>query len=81
LDYFRQLIYGLKSKFIVVSYNNTYSSKSKSSKKKMTLEEIKNVLNERGITKIFKTKHAAFNSGKTDFEDHMEMLFVTKVGK
>jgi adenine-specific DNA-methyltransferase len=75
---FRDLIENLEVKFLVVSYNNTYKSKSQSSKNKITLEEIKQILNEVGTTKIFEQSHSYFNAGKTDFNDHKEFLFVTK---
>lgn len=80
LDFFSELIVDLKAKYIVVSYNNTYSSKSKSSKNKMTLEEIKEVLSRKGITKTYSMEHKAFNAGNTNFNDHQEILFVTEVG-
>lgn len=75
---FRDLIENLEVKFLVVSYNNTYKSKSQSSKNKITLEEIKQILNEVGTTKTFEQSHSYFNAGKTDFNDHKEFLFVTK---
>ena len=81
IDYFNELIVDLKAKYIVVSYNNTYTSKSKSSKNKMTLEEITEVLNRKGATKVYAMNHKAFNAGKTDLNNHQEMLFITKVGK
>ena len=76
---FRELISDLKCKYAVVSYNNTYSSKSKSSENKMKLEDIENILNKKGIVKKFSIKHQAFNAGKTDFNNHQEILFITKV--
>jgi adenine-specific DNA-methyltransferase len=76
---FEDLIKNLDTKYIVVSYNNTYNSKSKSSKNKMELEDIKQILDSKGKTKIFKKKHQFFNAGKTDFNDHQEWLFITKV--
>lgn len=81
IDYFTALILSLNVKYIVVSYNNTYNSKSNSSENKMTLEEIKSVLEKRGNTKIYSTSHPAFNTGKTSLEDHKEILFVTEVLK
>jgi len=79
IDFFSELIVDLKAKYLVVSYNNTYSSKSKSSKNKMTLEEITEVLNRKGPTKVYSINHKAFNAGKTELNNHQEMLFVTKV--
>jgi adenine-specific DNA-methyltransferase len=77
--YFQDLIENLRCKYIVVSYNNTYNSKSKSSENKMKLEQILAILRTKGKTSIFTKSHRPFNSGKTDFADHKEILFITKV--
>ncbi len=77
-DTFADLVQNLNSKYIIVSYNNTYKSKSKSSENKIKLEEIKDILEQKGHTKIFECSHKYFNTGKTDFNDHKELLFVTK---
>ena len=76
LDSFKDLIYSLKCKYIIVSYNNTYNSKSSSSKNKMTLEEIQDVLEKWGTTHVISKKHKAFNTGSTEFADHREYLFI-----
>ena len=80
IDAFRELISNLKCKYIIVSYNNTYNSKSSSSKNKMSLDDIKTTLESRGLTSCISINHSAFNAGKTDLEDHKELLFLTKVG-
>lgn len=76
---FRDLIDSLDCKYIVVSYNNTYESRSSSSKNKMTLEDIKAVLSTRGEVQRFETSHNFFNAGKTNFNDHKELIFIVKV--
>ena len=73
------LINDLTVKYLVVSYNNTYQSKSNSSKNKITLQEINEILIRRGETKIFEKNYRHFNAGNTNFNDHKEYLFVTKV--
>lgn len=78
---FEDLINSLQAKVIVVSYNNTYKSKSSSSKNKITLEQITKIMRAKGSTKIKKIEHKYFSAGKTDFENHLEYLFVTEVGK
>lgn len=78
---FENLIKNLDAKYIVVTYNNTYSSKSSSSKNKITLEEIKNILDKKGKTLVFEKSHQFFNTGKTGFTNHKEFLFITKVGE
>ena len=75
----KELIDDLDAKFIVVSYNNTYLSKSGSSKNKISLEEIELILKSKGKTKIKKRSYKYFNSGNTKFKDHLEYLFITKV--
>jgi adenine-specific DNA-methyltransferase len=76
---FENLINDLNCSYIAVSYNNTYTSKSNSSKNKITLEQIEDVLKSTGETKIYERSHKYFNSGKTKFNDHKEFLFITKV--
>lgn len=77
---FDDLVRHLNAKYIVVTYNNTYHSKSSSSKNKITLDEIKNILEKKGKTQIFEKSHQCFNAGKTEFSDHKEFVFITKVG-
>jgi adenine-specific DNA-methyltransferase len=74
-----ELVNDINAKYLVVSYNNTYNSKSNSSKNKITLEEIEEILKTKGKTKIFEKEHQHFNAGNTDFNNHREYLFLTKV--
>lgn len=76
---FEDLVANLHTRYLVVSYNNTYHSKSKSSENKIRLEDIRRILEMCGDTEVHEHSHAAFNTGKTEFEDHKELLFVTKV--
>lgn len=77
---FADLIAHLNVKYIVVTYNNTYHSKSSSSRNKITLEEIKSILEKKGRTKSFAKNHSFFNAGKTEFDNHKEYVFITEVG-
>ena len=76
---FTDLVSHIDSHYLVVSYNNTYHSKSTSSENKIKLEQLEEVLNKCGKTKIFNHEFKAFNSGKTEFDDHREYLFITEV--
>ncbi|MBR4270522.1 MAG: Dam family site-specific DNA-(adenine-N6)-methyltransferase [Clostridia bacterium] len=78
---FRDLVNKLNCKYIVVSYNNTYNSKSKSSENKMLLEDIVEILSEKGQTKKYEMPLKAFNAGKTNIDNHKELIFITEVGK
>ena len=77
---FTDLIESLNVKYIVVTYNNTYDSKSSSSRNKITLEQIKEILEKKGKTQIFETDYNRFNAGKTDAANHKEVVFITSVG-
>ena len=77
---FKELIDSLNCKYIVVSYNNTYNSKSSSSKNKITLENIQTILESKGTVSIFEKKHQYINTGKTELPNHKELVFITKVG-
>ena len=78
-DKFTELVDNINSKYLVVSYNNTYDSKSNSSQNKITLKEIKNILSKAGNTKVFEKDYRHFNAGNTNFNNHKEYLFVTNV--
>ena len=78
-EVFADLIKNIHVKYIVVTFNNTYNSKSSSSKNKITLEEIQDILSSKGQTTIYEKKHQCFNAGKTEFDDHKEFVFITKV--
>ena len=77
---FEDLILSLNCRYIVVSYNNTYNSKSSSSKNKITLEDIKRILEIKGSVTVYEKSHQFFNAGKTSLNDHKELIFIAKVG-
>lgn len=77
---FEDLIQSLNVKYIVVTYNNTYDSKSSSSRNKITLEQIQEILDAKGETKKYEMDYHRFNAGKTDASNHKELVFITKVG-
>lgn len=76
---FQELVACLDARYLVVSYNNTYNSKSSSSENKIKLEQIEEALNSCGETHIYERSYSPFNSGKTEFVNHKEFLFVTHV--
>ncbi len=81
LEAFTALINDLRCKYILVSYNNTYASKSSSSLNKMTLNNIQQVLSTKGRLSCFEKSHRFFNAGKTNFSDHKEILFLVEVNE
>ncbi len=76
---FDDLIQNLNVRHIVVTYNNTYNSKSSSSLNKITLEEIEEALAKKGVTRRFERDYRYFNAGKTNLAEHKEFVFITKV--
>jgi adenine-specific DNA-methyltransferase len=77
---FADLVEKLQCNYIVVSYNNTYNSKSSSSRNKIQLDEITGILSKYGKVKTVSKSHKAFNAGKTELPDHREYLFIVKNG-
>lgn len=76
---FEDLIKNLKTKLIIVSYNNTYNAKSGASNNKISEEQLYNILLAKGkVTKI-EIDYKFFNAGKTDFNNHKEYLYVCEV--
>ena len=76
---FEDLIMSLNCKYIVVSYNNTYNSKSNSSRNKISLESIHSILEKRGMVTVFEKPYRFFDAGKTKLPNHKELVFITKV--
>ena len=80
-EVFEDLILSLKCRYIVISYNNTYNSKSSSSKNKITLEDIEKYLAQRGTVQMFEKPHPYFNAGKTSLENHKELVYIVEAGE
>lgn len=78
---FDDLVTNIDAKYIVVTYNNTYTSKSNSSRNKITHEEIIKSLNKVGKTRSFEKPFQYFNAGKTNLVGHKEYVFITEVRK
>ncbi|MDR2962293.1 MAG: DNA adenine methylase [Bacteroidales bacterium] len=75
-DALEDLVLNAHCKYIVLSYNNTYSAKSGATINKITKEEIERILGKVGAVQVFEEKYKFFNSGKTDFGDnHRELLY------
>lgn len=64
---------------IIVSYNNTYKAQSVASNNKISIEEMKNIFSNNRNLKINEIAHQSFNSGKTDFKNHIEYLYISEI--
>lgn len=82
---FKDLVANLSNiaRILVVTYNNTYNSKSSSSANKISLQALQNILESSGKTTLFTFPHTPFSSGKTDrktsFKEHKECVFVCEI--
>jgi adenine-specific DNA-methyltransferase len=75
----RELVNNAKTKYILLSYNNTYKANSDASINKISEQDIQNILESVGKVKRFDIGYKFFNSGKTNFDNHKEMLYVCKI--
>lgn len=75
---FRDLIENLRAKVIAVSYNNTYFAKSSASNNKISELELRDILSAKGKVTVKEIKHKFFNSGKTNFQNHREIIYTCK---
>lgn len=75
----KDLVSNAKAKYILLSYNNTYKANSGASINKITEQDIIDILSSVGEVKKYDTDYRFFNSGKTDFDNHKEILYVCKL--
>ncbi|MDR3243611.1 MAG: DNA adenine methylase [Elusimicrobiota bacterium] len=75
----KQLLCNVKTKYILLSYNNTYAAKSIASINKIKTEDIYDILYSLGSVKKYEANYRFFNSGKTHLEKHKEFLFLGKL--
>lgn len=78
---FDDLIEKIKSKYILVSYNNMANKGNGRSNAKISNEEIIQSLEKKGKVKIFETPFSPFTTGKTNIKDHKELLYLCEVGE
>lgn len=77
-EVFKDLIDHLRAQLIVVSYNNTYFAKSSASNNKISESKLLDILSTKGKVISKEIKHKYFNSGKTNFQNHKEILYICK---
>ncbi len=76
---FDDLIQNLTAKYILVSFNNMAKKGNNRSNAKISNEEIISALEKRGTVQIFNTPFRAFTAGKTNIDDHQELLYLCTV--
>lgn len=76
---FRDLIEKAEAKYILLSYNNMSDKGNNRSNAKIRDEDIYEILGKKGDVYVFEQSHKAFSTGKSDFNDNTERLFLCKV--
>ena len=76
---FEDLINNIRAKYILVSYNNMAKKGSGRSNAKISNEEIISILEKKGTVKIFETPFKVFTTGKTNIENHKEILYLCDI--
>ncbi len=78
---FEDLISNISGKYILVSYNNMAQKGVGRSNAKISAEEIVEILETRGKVSIFDTDFQAYTTGKTNIEDHKEILYLCEISR
>lgn len=73
---FSELIADIRSRYILVSYNNMAQKGAGRSNAKISNEEIIEILSRKGNVQIFETDYSTFTTGKTDIHNHKELLYL-----
>jgi len=76
---FSDLIGNIEAKYILVSYNNMAKKGNSRSNAKISNEEIIEVLKKKGKLTVFHTNHQPFSTGKSQINNHKELLYLCKV--
>lgn len=76
---FQDLIYKAKTRYILVSYNNTGEKKDGRSNARISDKEIIRILEKRGKTQIFEKEYKAFFTGRSEIKGHTERVFFCEV--
>ncbi|WFQ95487.1 DNA adenine methylase [Mycoplasma feriruminatoris] len=80
-DSFKDLINNIKSKFILVSFNNTESKANSRSNSKISKEQIVEILTSKGELFIYELDYKPYSTGKTNLKNHKEILYFCKVNE
>lgn len=73
---FKELITNIKSKYILLSYNNMAEKGNDRSNAKISDDDIMRILKNKGTVKVFSESYKAFTTGKSDIADNEERLFL-----
>lgn len=78
---FQNLIANIKSRYILLSYNNMKSKGNARSNARIADEDIISILKKKGEVKIFSKQYKSFTTGKSNIQDNEERLFLCSIKK
>ncbi|MDR0367555.1 MAG: DNA adenine methylase [Bacteroidales bacterium] len=78
-DAFDDLVSNLKTRYIVLSYNNMANKGNNRSNAKIKDEDIYRILDKKGKLKVYSRPYKAFSTGKSNIENNEERIFFCKV--
>lgn len=73
---FEDLIRSVRSKYIILTYNNMGHKGNERSNAKLSDEAIFRTLEAKGKVQVFTVEHKAFSAGKSDRNDNAERIFL-----
>lgn len=76
---FEDLIKNIEARYILVSYNNMAKKGNGRSNAKISNEEIVEILSKKGKVRVFETPFKVFTTGKTNIENHKELLYLCEI--
>lgn len=76
---FEKLINNSRSKYILLSYNNTNNKGNDRSNAKISDDDIIRILKNKGDVTVFEEEYKRFSTGKSNIKDNKERLFLCKV--
>lgn len=73
---FEDLIEHIRSKYILLSYNNMADKGNDRSNAKISDDDILRILGHKGTVQVFSESYKAFTTGKSDIPENAERLFL-----
>lgn len=73
---FEELIDSIRTKYILLSYNNMAEKGNDRSNAKISDDDIMRILQKKGKVKVFSEDYKAFSTGKSDIKKNQERLFL-----
>ncbi|MDX4036508.1 DNA adenine methylase [Aliarcobacter skirrowii] len=79
IETFEELISNVKAKYFILSYSNMGIKGNDRSNARMSEDDIKRVMRNKGKLIIKEMSHQPFSTGKSKIDDHKELLFICEL--